>query len=753
MAVLSNNGRLIVSLPVASTLQSTDQFIIQSVSNTNPNGVTKRATYGFLLSDLNSLILTNIQNTPTLKFSGSFYNPNGGIANFDTTRVRSGLTVTTGGITVSSGASTFQSVTATQFNGPLTGNVTGNITSTGTSNFSTIIVANTIAGNINSSGLSTFANLQMAGGIIGGLPGAITINNTPIGNTNPSTIKGTSITGSLGIKSLLGLHVDSFAKITGTLYANGGLIGNKISASLGITGSIKGNLTGDIFSPTGIKVLENGTGISKKSLFFGTSSYASSSFRAITASYAFASIAANKVNLSNSSSYASSSISSSYTTKARFSFSSSYASSSFRSKFSFSSSYASSSKKSNSSLYASSSKTSLTSSYVLQTNSSYTNKLAYYDGTSINIVNDFKVDDTGNYRFLYFSGSSNLNNPLGSIGPNKYVVIDGYKPPGGSDVLGQSALALSLDINRSLRNPPNGYLPFAYNYGPEAWNILVYQSGSFTIQTYKQSYAFSSSNYYIKTNNSPIFEATFNPIKIINNSIYFWGDPKSYNTSMRDGALGIGVTSHNIATGQSALEARLHIEVFSASYADLGKGGWNGTAPVRNLPAILVRYGSGSISSPTQKTFYVSGSGETYIGGTLSSSKNVYVGGNLHVSGQIKGDASSGYAKAWVNFGFDGINTIVSSSYNVSGVNRNGSQGDYTITFSTPFSNNNYLMIGTSTIGNASYPAAAGIAYKMSSNNTLATKTTSAVRIAIFDNSTDAMYDPKQANIVFFGGN
>jgi hypothetical protein len=629
MAVLSNNGRLIVSLPVASQLQNTDQFIIQSVSNTNPNGVTKRATYGFLLNDLNSLILTNIQNTPTLKFSGSFYNPDGGVANFYTTRVRDGLTVTTGGITVSSGASSFQSVTATQFNGPLTGNVNASsILVSGTGNFGTIIVANTIAGNINSSGLSTFANLQMAGGIIGGTPGAITIDNSPIGNTSPSTIKGTSITGSLGLKSLLGLVVDSYAKITGTTYANGGLISNKISASLGLTGSLKGNLTGDVFSPTGVKVLENGTGLAKNALFYGSSSYALTSSRALTASYAFKSANIIRTTFALSSSYASSS---------RFSLSSSYASSSISSSYTFKTRF------SLSSSYASSSKKSLTSSYVLQTESDYTNKLAYYDGTILTKTNDLKTDFSYPNRLLYFSGSPDPTSPT-SIPLNNFMVIDGYDSPLAGPGAGQSCLALSLNVNRATRNGPSGYLPVAYNYGPEAWNFIVYNSGSLAIQSYKQSYSFSSSNYYIKTNTSPSIELTFSPIKFINNSIYFWGEPFSYNTAMRDGALGIGVPSHDITTGTSNLKAKLQIDVFSASYSDLGKGAWNGTAPVRNLPAILVRYGSGSLA----KTFYVSGSGNTYIGGdcningNVTSSLDFRIEGDLTVVGNINNAGGAG---------------------------------------------------------------------------------------------------------------
>jgi hypothetical protein len=762
MAVLSNNGRLINSLPVTIDLQNTDQFIVQSTSDVNPNGVTRRIPYSSLKTELSNAILDIIETDPTLKFSGSFYNPDNAVANFYTTKVRNGLTITTGGITVSSGASSFQSITATQFNGPLTGNVNASsILVSGTGNFGTIIVANTIAGNINSSGLSTFVNAQIGGGAIGGVPGAVTINNTPIGNTAASTIKGTQITASTALKSLGNLVVDGSSKLTGnTLFTT--LAGSKISASNGITGSLKGTFTGDVFSPTGVKILENGTGLAKSSQFYGTSSYSIKAFSAISASYAFATVPTNKVQFSISSSYASSSLyskfnlSSSYASSSissSYSITSSYTKYSGNSNFSISSSFSNVSKKSNTSLYASSSKTSLTSSYVLQpaSFSSYTDKLAYYDGTLLTGTNDLVIKFNYPYRFLYFSGSPDPSNP--SLIPNyNYLVVDGYRSIGAGPSSGQSALALSLNIDRSQRITSNK-LPNIYNYGPEAWNLLTFDSGSFSLQTYKQSYAFTSSKYFIKYNVPPTTVSTFNVAQFINNDIFFWGEPYSYNTAMRDGAIGIGVTAHSVSDSVRKLKARLQIDVFSSSLDKRGAGSWEGTSSfVRDLPAILVRYGSGSIASPLEKTFYVSGSGDTYIGGTLSSSQDVYVGGDLHVTGEIKGVASAAYAKAWVNFGYGypAGPLVVSSSYNVTSVVRNGTPGDYTISFNTPFSDVNYLMIGTATLGG--YPGAAGVAYHTGgSYRQLTQKTTTAVRVVIIDNSTEAQFDPIQTNVVFFG--
>lgn len=775
MAVLSNNGRLISSLPVASQLLSSDQFIIQSVNNVNPNGITQRATYGFIQTDLNNLIIANIQSDSTLKFSGSFYSPDNKISNFHTTKIRAGLTVTTGGITVSAGASSFQSVTATQFNGPLTGNVNaGSILVSGTGNFGTIIVTNTIAGNITSAGLSTFANLQMAGGLIGGTPGAVTINNSPIGDTAPSTISGTKITGSLGIKSLLGLAVDSFAKITGTTYANGGLISNKISASLGLTGSLRGTFTGDVFSPTGVKVLENGSGIAKKALFYGTSSYASSSFRAISASYALKTITTNSTTFALSSSYASSSrfnISSSFASssfKSRFTFSSSYASSSLRSKFTFSSSYASSSRFNISSSFASASisssftkKTrfsissswtsasvkSFTSSYVLQ-GVNRTKSIPVYNGTALVGASQLNYNPYGNTLYLKLSGSYNDISTFS----NTAFTIESPSIPGGGY---SSKFVISSDLNRKGRTFHSTYGDdYLAGGGPEGWLLNTFDSGSFALQSWWESYNFNNHNYVTKLNSTAASTATLNFAKIINNDIYFWGESYSHNSSMRDGAIGIGLVQPTNQTIARTTKARVHINVFSASKTDLGKGAWTGEGTVRDLPAILVTYGSGSVAAPFNKTFYVSGSGESYVGGTITCSKDVYVGNDLHVTGQLKGVASAGFAKAWVNFGFPIPPNVIniSSSYNIASITRKN-PGDYVITFINNFSDTTYIMMGLV----QKQKGAAGIPGTLTyATNGLGTKiigkTISSSRVYFLDgDDPNPAVDPLIANIVFFG--
>jgi hypothetical protein len=254
MPVLSNNGRLISSLPITSTVSGQDELLLQS------NGVTKRISYaslsGSILSSNNFSPFNATVNftSPTNKFTGSFYNENNYSCNFYTVAVRNTLTGNT--IIATSGFS---------------GNVTGNITSTGT---------------------STFSSIDVNGGAIDG---------TSIGNSSESTIKGTRISASIGFRgNITSIGTSTFSNID----VNGGTIdgtsignlsestikGTRISASIGFRGNITGSIRGDVYSQNGDKVLENGTSANPNgnvptAFFYGTSSYA---IQALTAAYAAA---------------------------------------------------------------------------------------------------------------------------------------------------------------------------------------------------------------------------------------------------------------------------------------------------------------------------------------------------------------------------------------------------------------------------------------------------------------------------------
>jgi hypothetical protein len=232
MAVLSNNGRLISSLPILTSIGNSDEFILQS------NGTTKRVSfYTLQTSVLNSYLnpfsgvvkLTNSNN----QFTGSF---NGNIKGNVTGNITGGLNKTitagdglSGGGTLSSNLSFAVDSTVVR--------TTGTQTIGGSKTFSS-----TITGNINSSGTSTFTTANINGG---------SINGTSIGSTSQSTIKGTQITAST---------------------------------------RFLGSLNGDLYTSNGDKVLENGTsanpgGNVPSAYFYGTSSYAS---QALTAAYAVA---------------------------------------------------------------------------------------------------------------------------------------------------------------------------------------------------------------------------------------------------------------------------------------------------------------------------------------------------------------------------------------------------------------------------------------------------------------------------------
>lgn len=248
MAVLSNNGRLISSLPVTSTIGGSDEFLLQT------GGVTKRTTFSnikssVLLDFLNPFSgivkFTNINN----KISGSFY---GNVTGDLTGNVTGGLnkTITAGdGL---SGGGTLSSNISIAVNSTVV-RTSGTQTIGGSKTFSS-----TILGNITSTGTSTFSSIDVNGGAVDG---------TTIGSISPSSVVGTTIT------------------------ANSGFVGN---------------LTGDVYNANSNKVLENGSGTPTtnggipNAYFYGTSSYAT---QALTAAYAASSTPASNGLPSGGSQY------------------------------------------------------------------------------------------------------------------------------------------------------------------------------------------------------------------------------------------------------------------------------------------------------------------------------------------------------------------------------------------------------------------------------------------------------------------
>lgn len=269
MPVLSNNGRLISSLPIASSITGGDEFLLQT------NGITKRVSYSSLSSSILSsdnfspFSATVNFTSPTNKFTGSFYNPTGKSSNFYTVRVRDNLTV----------------------DGKITGNLTGSVYDTNLSKFMDVYVQQELT--------ASDAKLIKAN-ITDGKMVSVEIDDSPIGGTTPNTIVGTTITANTGFTgNITSTGTSTFSSID----VNGGAIdgtiigassaaavtGTTITANTGFVGNLTGNLTGDVYNSTATKVLESGNttptanGGVASAFFYGTSSYAT---QALTAAYA-----------------------------------------------------------------------------------------------------------------------------------------------------------------------------------------------------------------------------------------------------------------------------------------------------------------------------------------------------------------------------------------------------------------------------------------------------------------------------------
>lgn len=101
-------------------------------------------------------------------------------------------------------------------------------------------------------------------------------------------------------------------------------------------------------------------------------------------------------------------------------------------------------------------------------------------------------------------------------------------------------------------------------------------------------------------------------------------------------------------------------------------------------------------------------------------------------------------AKAWVNFNGTGVVSI-RSSFNISSITDNGT-GDYTINFSTPFTNTNYCFVTWSRDWNADNYIVNNLAARSTT-----TKTTTSVRLINNYIANAINYDSTELNIIFFG--
>ena len=576
------------------------------------------------------------------------------------------------------------------FSGNLKGDVQGNVTSTGTSTFATLNVSNL---NVN---IADITQVTINGG---------TVNNTTIGSSIPSSIIGTTITATSGFVGSLTAPTITVTNLSATnanlTTVSAGTISvadltSTIITSDRFTGPLTGSVRGDIYSNTGTKVLENGSGGTPTAYFYGTSSYSRnglqfssfSSSYALTSSFAITSSRAVTASYVKSGSFAkraetadncvfsvadeadylnwfdykvNGTASYSYNGDGKYSsYSSSFAYKSISSSFAQralsvagtvdNAIFATSAGSANTSVSSSFTIRTYTASYLRQDNNkSYT--IPYYNGRILTSTANATDDGNNSYGELkWVPNYSNIDINLlimSSSRSRNFVIIDSK----AANNFAQSHLVLSVNNNRVNRIKNTSYL-----YGPESYDLFVDQSGSLNLQTFTGSLQFTNQNFTSKG-----IRTYFNPLKTVNNVFYFWPEPYSYQSVMRDGSVGIGVTSPDYSSNVRTTRAKLHINVFSSSVVNLGTGAWPGDATVRPLAgAICVTYGSGSVQSSLTTTFSVSGSGNVYCLG------NSIVSGSLKarygITGSLQGKPFRTFSNKQISFWGTGSNAV-SSSY------------------------------------------------------------------------------------------
>lgn len=268
-----------------------------------------------------------------------------------------------------------------------------------------------------------------------------------------------------------------------------------------------------------------------------------------------------------------------------------------------------------------------TSSYLLQTTQNTTKGVGYFDGTRL-ISAPGLVFDNNNSGIKSLSVSSSLS--------FNYLLVASR----GSAGYNQAGITFSNYNNNKIY--PN----------TSQWTLLSNNSGSLTFVSPIGSYQFSSSGVVAKSTTGEAYGMVQT-----RNGFYFWPYAAS-NTPSRDGAIGIGVQPPTSPTGSfdKYLRAKLQINMFSGS----GEGPWSIPATVENrATAILVNYGSGSTTTGFTKTFFVSGSGNTYIHGKL----NV----NRGVTGSFRGvDNITNFKGTGKKVSYNGTSSYsVSSSYSI----------------------------------------------------------------------------------------
>jgi hypothetical protein len=396
-----------------------------------------------------------------------------------------------------------------------------------------------------------------------------------------------------------------------TITANSAVITNLTST---VTGNFFGGLYGDVYSATGLKILENGAGPVKDATFTGTSSYASrakSSSHAKVADTSYVCVTtATSADTATSASY---SLSGSFTQRAR------------------SSSYLTYSPNNGSASYAIFAATAenvlnlptLVSSASYALKSSTTDEV---DGTGLG-------NGSGSFNIAFFSQSRVVSNVglrriTNGNGAGNYQLLE----------ISSSRYLNGIQISSRGSGGQNQSLIAFYNLNNSKSypNISGYSIGSFTSGSLIFVAPIGSAEFSSSTRVAVGSAQQTYGLVSRRSGYYFW-PYLSANTPSREGSIGIGFQPPTSADTDSTLPGKFSVRCFSSSKAHVGKVTGQALTGTVKLPeyAIYVDYGSSSYAP----IFSVGASG--------SNAGDVYVGGDMTVAGTL--NATLGYGTKTAN--------------------------------------------------------------------------------------------------------
>lgn len=249
-----------------------------------------------------------------------------------------------------------------------------------------------------------------------------------------------------------------------------------------------------------------------------------------------------------------------------------------------------------------------TASYLLKNSSYLTNYLTYYESDTLKPSFDLKLYyQNASFRILNFSSSIPRNSFF--ISAKDDVSFDFF------------------NLRRTGKNTYPNVDAITYSVINSGSIGIIMPSGSFQIHNSGIRAGSAVNEVYVYQQKR--------------NCLFFWPYMAS-NAAARDAGIGIGVQPPVQPTGSANqyLQAKLQINMFSGSNEGNFPGGCAGIT--NRQTAILVNYGSGSATTGFTPTFFVSSSGNTYVGGTMYVNKNLTTTGGI--TGSVKLASTTGGA-------------------------------------------------------------------------------------------------------------